>query len=99
MECLSDMVVSFLAERTVFPAFGIEGGAAGAPGAVRLNGEAADTRRQHALMRGDTVTLATPGGGGHGPPPARDPAALATDLAEGYVTDPSPYAEAAPPPR
>jgi hypothetical protein len=29
----------------------------------------------------------------------RDPAALATDLAEGYVTDPIPYGDAAPPPR
>lgn len=85
------IAVSFLAERTIFPAFGIEGGAAGAPGAVLINGETTDPKRQYVLNPGDTVTLRTPGGGGHGPAAERDPAALASDLAAGYVTDPAPY--------
>jgi len=85
------IAVSFLAERTVFPAFGIEGGAAGAPGALHINGVKSDPKRQYILNQGDTVRLATPGGGGHGDPRAREPAALEQDLAAGYVTDPSRY--------
>ncbi|MBY0331076.1 MAG: hydantoinase B/oxoprolinase family protein [Acetobacteraceae bacterium] len=81
------IAASFLAERTIFPAFGIEGGAAGAAGALLINGAAQDPKRQYALRRGDSVTLRTPGGGGHGPPAARDAAALRADLAAGYVTD------------
>jgi N-methylhydantoinase B len=89
------IAVSFLAERTVFPAFGVEGGAAGAPGELRINGERTDPKRQYVLRRGDTVLLATPGGGGHGDPRERDPAALAADLAAGTVTDPAPYRDGA----
>ena len=92
MESLSDsrVAVSFLAERTVFPAFGIEGGQAGAPGLLRINGERVDPKRQYLLQRGDTVTLATPGGGGHGPSVERSAAALEADLREGYVTGAGP---------
>ncbi|MGE0724617.1 MAG: hydantoinase B/oxoprolinase family protein, partial [Alphaproteobacteria bacterium] len=70
------IAVSFLAERTVFPAFGIEGGGSGAPGVLRINGETVDPKRQYVLQRGDTVSLGTPGGGGHGDPQRRDAAAL-----------------------
>jgi N-methylhydantoinase B/oxoprolinase/acetone carboxylase alpha subunit len=38
------------------------------------------------LRRGDVVRLETSGGGGFGDPGGRDPAALARDLALGYVT-------------
>jgi N-methylhydantoinase B len=79
------IAVSFLAERTVFPAFGIEGGAAGAAGALRINGQAVDPKRQYILLAGDTVLLATPGGGGHGAASARAPGALDADRAEGYI--------------
>jgi N-methylhydantoinase B len=87
IECRSDspIAVSFLAERTVFPAPGIEGGAPGAPGALRINGEAVDPKRQYVLRQGDTVALATPGGGGHGDPALRDPAARAADAAAGLI--------------
>ncbi|WP_270936062.1 hydantoinase B/oxoprolinase family protein [Falsiroseomonas oryzae] len=85
------IAVSFLAERTIFPAFGIEGGQAGAPGVLRINGEKVDPKRQYVLRHGETVLLATPGGGGHGDPAERDPRALAADLASGHVTDPAPY--------
>ena len=93
IEVLSEtpIAVSFLAERTIFPAFGIEGGRAGAPGAVLINGEKTDPKRQYVLRKGDTVTLRTPGGGGHGDPSARDPAVVAADLAAGYVTDTAAY--------
>ncbi|RYJ00453.1 MAG: hypothetical protein EON47_13800 [Acetobacteraceae bacterium] len=59
----------------MFPAFGIEGGQAGAPGELRINGEKTDPKRQYVLKAGDTVLLRTPGGGGHGDPAARDAAA------------------------
>mgnify|MGYP002620746748 CR=1 FL=1 len=85
------IAVSFLAERTIIPAFGIEGGKPGATGALRINGEAVDPKRQYVLRYGDTVSLATPGGGGHGDPRERDPAALAADLEAGYVTSDAAY--------
>ena len=68
MEVLSEspIAVSFLGERTVIPAFGIEGGEAGATGELRINGERVDPKRQYVLRRGETIHMATPGGGGHG---------------------------------
>ena len=85
------VAVSFLAERTIFPAFGIEGGQAGATGAVLVNGERTDPKRQYVLANGDTVVLRTPGGGGHGDPALRDSTALQSDIAAGLVTDASAY--------
>ena len=81
------IAVSFLAERTIFPAFGVEGGHDGAPGVLKINGEKVDPKRQYVLKPGDTVFLATPGGGGHGDPRDRAPTAAARDVAAGYVTD------------
>jgi N-methylhydantoinase B len=81
------IAVSFLAERTLFPAFGIEGGKDGAPGELRINGEKTDPKKQYVVNKGDTISLGTPGGGGHGDPRQRDPAALAADMAAGYVSD------------
>ena len=80
------IAVSFLAERTIFPAFGIEGGHPGAPGELRINGQQVDPKRQYVLKQGDTVSLGTPGGGGHGDPGRRDPRAVDRDVTEGYVT-------------
>lgn len=68
----SPIMVSFLAERTVIPAFGIEGGGPGAVGELRINGAKVDPKRQYVLANGDTVLMATPGGGGHGAPEGRD---------------------------
>lgn len=87
IESLSEtpIAVSFLAERTLVPAFGIEGGEPGAPGELRINGRRCDPKRQYVLNRGDTVSLATPGGGGHGDPRLRDPALIRADLEAGYV--------------
>ena len=85
------IAVSFLAERTIFAAFGIEGGKDGAPGELRINGEKTDPKKQYVLNKGDTVSLGTPGGGGHGDPKLRSAAALAADIAAGYVTVQSDY--------
>src|SRR5262249_59727288 len=80
------IAVSFLAERTVFPAFGIEGGEDGAPGELRINGEKTDPKKQYVLQKGDTVSLGTPGGGGHGDSRLRSDAALSADIAAGYLS-------------
>jgi N-methylhydantoinase B len=87
----SPIAVSFLAERTVFPAFGIEGGNDGALGELRINGEKTDPKKQYVLQKGDTVSLGTPGGGGHGDPKKRSKVALAADVSAGYVTDQTAY--------
>jgi N-methylhydantoinase B len=80
------IAVSFLAERTRFPAFGIEGGQPGAPGELRINGDHVDPKRQYVLRYGDRIQLSTPGGGGHGDPARRSETTLAADLKAGYVT-------------
>ncbi|MBM3594025.1 MAG: hydantoinase B/oxoprolinase family protein [Alphaproteobacteria bacterium] len=80
------IAVSFLAERTIFPAFGIEGGKAGAPGVLRINGDKVDPKKQYVLSRGDTVILATPGGGGHGDPDQRNKVARERDIQAGYIS-------------
>jgi N-methylhydantoinase B len=85
------IAVSFLAERTIFPAFGIEGGGDGAPGELRINGTKTDPKKQYVLNKGDTVCLGTPGGGGHGDPATRSEAALAADVTAGYVSDGAVY--------
>ena len=46
------IAVSFLAERTIFPAFGIEGGKAGAPGELRINGKLTDPKKQYVIQQG-----------------------------------------------
>ncbi len=83
---ITPIAVSFLAERTIFAAFGIEGGKAGAPGELRINGKLTDPKKQYVLQKGDTVAMGTPGGGGHGDPKKRPEAALEADVAAGYVT-------------
>lgn len=81
------IAVSFLAERTRFAAPGVAGGSDGAPGEVRINDEAVDTRRQYVLQTGDRVLLRTPGGGGHGDPRGRDAIASERDRRLGYVDE------------
>lgn len=85
------IAVSFLAERTIYPAFGIEGGGEGEVGVLKVNGKRTDPKKQYVLKRGETVYMATPGGGGHGPPASRDKGLLEQDLIEGYVTRKSDY--------
>jgi N-methylhydantoinase B len=79
------IVVSFMAERTAFPAPGLAGGGPGGRGDVRINGRRVNNRIQHVLERGDRVLVSTPGGGGYGPPRARDRARAERDRALGYV--------------
>ena len=84
-ESARPIVLSFMAERTRFPAPGLAGGGTGGLGDVRINGKKADHRRQWVLARGDRVLVSTPGGGGYGRPARRDPAARQRDRELGYV--------------
>jgi N-methylhydantoinase B len=79
------IVMSFMAERTRFPAPGLAGGGAGGLGDVRINGKKVDHRRQHVLERGDRVLVSTPGGGGYGPAGKRAKELRARDRERGYV--------------
>ncbi len=81
----SPMVLAFLAERTKFAAPGIAGGGDGALGALRINGEAADPKRQHVLRPGGTILMSTPGGGGYGPADERSAEAIARDARLGFA--------------
>jgi N-methylhydantoinase B len=84
IEMRGKAAVSFLAERTVIPAFGIEGGGSGALGVLQINGEAVDPKRQYVINHGDTIRLATPGGGGHGDPQIRGEADRRRDARLNY---------------
>ncbi len=77
-------------DRFKHPPYGLAGGEPGMPGKLWL--QRADGRCEVLaskvsgikLSPGDTIVLQTAGGGGYGPPQARDPARVATDRADGY---------------
>jgi len=88
---LQKAVTNVNCERTKDPPWGLHGGK---PGAVN---EALLVRRDGSEQRllkatgvpmepGDRLTFRSAGGGGWGNPRARDPAALAEDIAKGYVS-------------
>ena len=74
-------------DRIDHPPRGRDGGGDGAAGAIglasgaRLRGKGLQT-----IPAGDRLVLMTPGGGGLGDPAAREPAALAREIADGLVT-------------
>lgn len=78
-------------ERMRFPPWGIDGGLPGERLRMSLT-SAGGVRRELGkfetldLDRGDIVEILMPGGGGCGPPFERDPAAVARDVAEGFVS-------------
>jgi N-methylhydantoinase B len=78
-------------ERFLFRPWGVAGGQPGAASRTLLN-MGTDKERELGkidiitLNRGDTFTVMTPGGGGYGDPFARDPVAVATDVAVGMVS-------------
>jgi len=79
--------VSSIADRTDYPAPGLLGGKAGAPGEVTTE----DGKKLHAkalrdLAKGEVVHVNLPGGGGYGDPFKRDPDKVLWDVIEGYVT-------------
>ncbi len=94
IEVMEQKAEAFLfGERGLYPPQGVDGG-----GPAALNHFTFQTDDGRAeppmvskmvgipLKRGQTVRLETPGGGGFGPPSARDPARIARDVRLGYVS-------------
>ncbi|MBM3676354.1 MAG: hydantoinase B/oxoprolinase family protein [Actinobacteria bacterium] len=78
-------------ERSTMPAWGLFGGAPGAPtaGEVEIDGTITPVTKVNALRmpRGGRVRIFTGGGGGYGPPNERPPELVAADIADGYVCE------------
>ena len=85
--------LSLLSERRVGRPYGLLGGEPGAPGENVLI-RASDGREERLpgkgvfeLEPGDVISVRTPGGGGYGPPEARDPRLRERDRREGKVPE------------
>ena len=101
-----DARLSVLSDRNIIPPAGVNGGASGAPNRFTVRRDGTELQpsgfpgkvANFPLRRGDLVLMHSSGGGGFGDPAGRDPAALADDLADGYVTETgrSAYDNAAP---
>lgn len=79
--------VVVLGDRERHPALGVRGGRPGATARVEFHdGTTAGLKSVTALPPGGGVTVSFAGGGGYGPPEGRDPAAVAADLREGFIT-------------
>jgi N-methylhydantoinase B len=86
--------LSVLAEKSVLPPFGVCGGASGAKNHFWLRRGDRGIEPSplpgkvgaFPIALGDVLLMESSGGGGFGDPLERDPAAVAADLAEGYVT-------------
>jgi N-methylhydantoinase B len=87
-------MLSVLAEKSVLPPFGVCGGGPGATNRfwVRRNGRRVESSplpgkvSAFPLAPGDILLMESSGGGGFGDPLERDPAQVAIDIGEGYVT-------------
>ena len=77
-------------ERTLCPAWGLDGGGDGAPGHVlieRADGTAQVAMKEVVMLNdGDRVRIRTGGGGGYGDPKRRDRSRVRTDVMRGYVS-------------
>jgi N-methylhydantoinase B len=83
----TDATVSLLTERRRTAPAGVEGGEDGATGENLIDGEPVASKASIDVTAGTTVTIRTPGGGGHGEPDERDSAAIDRDRQDGKVTD------------
>ncbi|WP_306205470.1 hydantoinase B/oxoprolinase family protein [Actinoplanes sp. RD1] len=77
-------------KKTKSPPWALAGGSPSEPTQVVVfpgtDREHRVSTRRTAVRAGDRVTLLTAGGGGHGNPAERDPAAVRHDVAEGFVS-------------
>ncbi len=91
-ELLAPASVVYRADRAAIAPSGISGGSDGAKSRFLLSPDTAAEKQLPASFRanfepGTRFSLQTAGGGGYGDPAKRAPAALASDIAEGYVRD------------
>jgi N-methylhydantoinase B len=86
----STATFSHLGDRHVFQPYGIFGGKPGALAESILNpqgnGEKLQSKETREIKKGDILSFRLSGAGGYGPPEKRDPAAVAEDIADGYIT-------------
>ena len=78
-------------ERYSYPPWGLHGSGAGKPGYVEIERPGKPIERvlkvsDLKLQANDRVRIYTAGGGDYGEPKLRDPAILARDIEEGYVS-------------
>jgi len=96
-----EITVSFFGDRQEHGPWGIHGGREGGKGKIEYMaadencwqpmhtafGKRSASKFAAAIVRrGDRVRITTPGAGGWGPPEARDPAMVAEDIEEGFVS-------------
>ena len=91
-ELLEDATVVRRYDRAKFPAGGVAGGGPGLPSrfVIRYGAageEGTPSSGRYDLKAGDRFLLESAGGGGYGDPRRRDSHALASDIAEGYVSN------------
>ncbi|ADQ68773.1 N-methylhydantoinase B/acetone carboxylase, alpha subunit (plasmid) [Halogeometricum borinquense DSM 11551] len=81
----ADATVSLLTERRRVAPKGIAGGEDGATGQNLVDGESVPAKTTRDVLAGTTVTVRTPGGGGHGTPEDRSTADKERDAEDGKV--------------
>ncbi|WP_049972456.1 hydantoinase B/oxoprolinase family protein [Haladaptatus cibarius] len=81
----SDATVSLLTERRRVAPRGIAGGEDGEPGENRISGELVPAKTTRDVPAETTITVATPGGGGHGLAEKRDPEEIERDRKDGKM--------------
>ena len=79
----TDAAVSLLTERRRTAPAGLDGGEDGATGENLVDGEPVPAKASVDIEAGTTVSIRTPGGGGHGHPEERDPTARERDRRDG----------------
>ena len=75
-----------MGNRTMFPARGMFGGGEGSLRMHAIDGKPIHAKGRHDLAPGQRMRIVEAGGGGFGDPKARAPAAIAEDVAQGYVS-------------
>lgn len=88
---LSDTYATTVFERSEFPPWGLAGGEEGRANLCELNisGQPLDNISKATgvlIPAGERLEFRTGGGGGYGKPADRDPAAVAEDIADGYIS-------------
>ncbi|MFK7745842.1 MAG: hydantoinase B/oxoprolinase family protein, partial [Roseobacter sp.] len=84
-----DFMLFLSVERVLNPAKGRFGGAAGAPGRIRVSQDGPDLpgKGEFRVKAGQTLRFETPGGGGFGPATERTPEAIKDDLQNGLISE------------
>lgn len=83
----TDATVSLLTDRRRTAPAGLDGGGDGATGQNLVDGEPVPAKTSVDVTSGTTVSIRTPGGGGHGDPADRDPEARERDRRDGKVEE------------